>query len=109
MPSVGSSSTISLGCIISARDRQLLLLPTRKVAAAATKHGLEHWKQIEQFARELARRPRQAGIARFQVLAHRQQGKDLPALRHVGHAEPGALVRFEPRDLAAIKDDAAVA
>ena len=53
MPSVGSSRISSFGPGGQrARDRQLLLLPARQVAAAAVEHLLEHREQLEQLGRD---------------------------------------------------------
>jgi hypothetical protein len=88
MPSVGSSSSSSLGRVISARAMaQLLLLAARQVAAAAVAHVLEHREQLVDVIRNpLCSDARQAGKAGLQVLRHRQQREDVAALRHIADA-----------------------
>ena len=50
---------------------------------------------------------RQHGKAGLQVFAHRQQRKDVAALRHPGDAAPRAVVDRQPRDVGAFPADRA--
>ncbi len=87
MPSVGSSRISSFGPAAQrARDRELLLLAAREVAAAPVQHLLEHREQLEQFGGDAACRPRLYArpMRRFSCTVRRP--KDLAALRHVAHA-----------------------
>ena len=65
-------------------NRQLLLLTTRKVAAAPRRHVAQHREQVVDLGRDLVIRLGQHGKRGFQILTHRQQRKDHPPLRHNG-------------------------
>src|SRR5262245_1763112 len=43
------------------------------------------------------------GEAGFEILLHREQGKDLAALRHIGDAALGAFERFEACDVSTLE------
>ena len=99
MPSVGSSSSRSFGRVISARAiEKLLLLAARQIAAAAVAHVLEHRKQLVDMVRDPVLAARQTGKSGLQILGHRQERKDIPALRHIADAPGGQLMRRDPAD-----------
>ena len=74
------------------RDGELLLLAARQIAAAPAQHRLQHRKQVEDVVRHPTLAARQDGEPGLQILPHRQQRKDVAALRHPGDAAPRALV-----------------
>ena len=98
MPSVGSSSTSSRGRMTSARpiascccwppDRSP---PRRRSMSFSTGNSA---KTSSGMLRSSRLQRREAGL---EVLLDRQQREDLAALRHVGDAAPGALVRRAAR------------
>src|SRR5262249_62173493 len=81
------------------RQRQLLLLASREIAAATAEHAAERREETEHVIERLAGRPL-ASAAHDEVLANGERGKDLAALRHVGHADAGATVQWLPVDAA---------
>src|SRR5450830_1281142 len=84
-------------------DRQLLLLAAGQVAAAPVQHLAQHGEQLQHLAADgRCRARRQGRHAHHQVFLHRQPGEDLAALRHVGDAGGGPLVRLVTRDVAAV-------
>ncbi len=90
-----------------AADRELLLLPAGKIAAAPVQHLLQHGKQLED-----ARRDRRGAVlahaqADAQVFLDRQLRKNLAPLRHVADAEPRALLGRQLEQIGAVERDAA--
>ena len=84
----------------AARQRQELLLAAGKRFALAFEQGFEPGEVRQQ------RRERRSFVVpvvvlpgEFQVLPHRQPREDPPALGHVSHPEPRALVRRQAGDL----------
>src|SRR5207302_740009 len=75
-------------------DRQLLLLPTGEIAAAAAQHGVQHRKQREHVVGDMAVVALERAEAGLEIFLDRQQRKDLAALRHEADAAPCALVRL---------------
>src|SRR5690606_32412313 len=71
---------------------QLLLLAAAEVAAAPSKHGFEDGEQREDVIGNAALAARQAGIAGLKVFLHREQWKDLAALRPLADAHARSLV-----------------
>jgi hypothetical protein len=86
-----------------ARDGKLLLLPARQVAAAPVLHLLEDGEQLEDAVGNGTLPLRQAGKARLQVLAHRQQREDHPPLRHVADAHLRQPVRGKNRQVLTVE------
>ena len=92
MPSVGSSRISSFGPMASARrDRQLLLLPARQVAAAPAHIWLQHREHLENLAPVLGGGRGSAANPDPQVFLHRQAREDLASLRHIADAGADAL------------------
>jgi hypothetical protein len=82
-----------------ARDGELLLLSPGQVAAAAVFHVLEHGEMLEDAIGDGVVAPWQAGEPGLEVLAHGQQRKDHPALRHVADAHLGQPVGRQDRNI----------
>jgi len=78
-----------------AADRQLLLLASGQIAATAAQHRLQHRKQREYVVRNIAVLALQRSKSGLEIFLHRQQRKDLAALRHEADATPGTLVGSE--------------
>ena len=89
-----------------ARDRKLLLLPARQVAAAPLQHLLQHREEVEDLRRNHPP-PAPRAETGAQVLLHRQLREDLASLRHVADAEPCARFGRHLRQLDAIERDRA--
>ena len=87
----------------AARQRQELLLAAGERVALAAEQGLEPG-EVRQQRRE--RRPFVVPVvvlpSELQVLPHRQPREDPPALGHVSHPQPRALVRGQAGDLAPV-------
>src|SRR5712692_9352082 len=75
-----------------ARDRELLLLAAREVAATAMSHLLQHGKQIVDVRRNRARAVLPYAEPEAQIFLDRQLRKDVAALRHVADAETRAAL-----------------
>src|SRR5262249_49283314 len=88
-------------------DRKLLLLAAGEVAAAAPEHGLQDREQREYVVGNVAVVALERAESRSQVLFHRQQRKDLAALRHEADAFSRTLIRLQSRDVGAVECDRA--
>src|SRR6185436_2697647 len=88
-------------------DRQLLLLPAGEVATATPQHRIEHRKQREHVVGNVAVLTLERPEAGLEIFFHRQQRKNLAALRHEADTGPCALVRFETGDVVTFKGDRA--
>ncbi len=80
-----------------AADGKLLLLAAGEVAAAPAQHVAQHRKQREHVIRHAAVGALERRKAGLEILLHRQQRKDLAALRHIGDAAPRPLIRLAGR------------
>src|SRR5688572_9467380 len=89
-----------------ARNRELLLLAAREVAAAPVQHLPEHRKHRVDARRNL-RAARLRRESHLEVLLDGEPRKDLAALRDVADAAAHPLVRRRAREIAAIEGDAA--
>ncbi len=98
MPSVGSSSSSSFGRITSARPMASCCCwppersPPRRPSIEFSTGNSENTSSG--MLRSVALQRREAGL---QVFFHREQRKDLAALRHEGDAAPRALERLQRR------------
>ncbi len=109
MPSVGSSSTISLGRMTRARaiascccwppDRSPPRRPSMDLSTGSNKSS----------APILRSAPRQAGEAGLEILLHRQQGEYLAALGTKAMPRRPALVGAHAGDVLAVEQDLAAA
>ena len=86
-----------------AADRQLLLLAAGEVAAAPAQHRVQHRKQREHVVGDVAVVALERPEAGLEIFLHRQQRKDLAALRHEADAAPRALVGLEAGDVVALE------
>src|SRR5437588_6365462 len=75
-----------------AADRQLLLLAAGEIAAAPAQHRIQHRKQREYVVGNVAVLALERAEAGLEIFLHRQQRKDLAALRHEDDAGPRAAV-----------------
>jgi hypothetical protein len=94
MPSVGSSSTSSFGRITSARPMaSCCCWPPERSPPRRPSICLQHRKQLETCRRERCGRRASAAHSRSSRFSfHREQRKDLPALRHECDARPRAVI-----------------
>jgi len=88
------------------RNRELLLLPARQVAAAAMQHLLEHREQLKQLGRYRCA-GRLVGQTHRQVFLHREPREDFAALGHEADTGAGALIRRGILNRLAVQLDAA--
>src|SRR5712672_787987 len=86
-------------------DGELLVLAAGQIAAAAPEHRLQHWKQREHVVRNIAVLALQRSEAGLEIFLHRQQRKNLAALRHETDAAPRPLIGPETRYVGAIERD----
>ncbi|MDT4866896.1 hypothetical protein FQZ97_1017790 [compost metagenome] len=84
----------------------MLLLPAREVAAPPPEHLLQDREQLEQLGRD-RRAALFGGQPHLQVFLDREAAKNLAALRHETHAQPGPLVGCGLGDRDAVERDAA--
>ncbi len=84
------------------RDGELLLLAAGQIAAMAMQEILKDRKQVDDPVFQPLRGTRREG-AKLQVLAHREARQDAPALRHIGDARLGALVRAQAGNIGAVE------
>src|SRR5260370_40930396 len=83
-----------------AADRELLLLPTRKIAAAPVQHLLQHGKQVEDTGWNGTGAVPADTQPDTQIFLHRQMRKNLAALWHVTDATPSPLLGWAPDQIA---------
>src|SRR5467141_101278 len=88
-----------------ASDGKLLLLAAGQVAAAAPEHRLQHRKQREHVVRNIAVLALQRSEAGLEIFLHRQQRKNLAALRHETDALPRPLIGPETGYVDAVEGD----
>src|SRR5713226_9250810 len=74
-----------------AADRELLLLPARKVAATPVQHLLQHGKQAEDTTRNRTGAVPAHAQADAQIFLNGQRRINFAPLRHVTDAQPGPL------------------
>src|SRR3954470_21202125 len=91
-----------------AADGELLLLAARQIAAAPAQHVLQHGEEVEDLGRNGAVAALQRREPGLQILSDREQREDLAPLRHVGDAEPRAVIRREARHVAPVPEDRAL-
>ena len=109
MPSVGSSSTSSRGCMTSARAiASCCCWPPERSPPRRPSIVLRIGKERRKYRRGGgATRRLQDGEPGLEILAHGEQGEDIAALRHPGDAAARALVGGQAGDLRALPADAA--
>ena len=108
MPSVGSSSSNSFGRITSARPiASCCCWPPERSPPRRPSIVLQHRKQREHVVGNVAVVALERPEAGLEIFLHRQQRKDLAALRHEADAAPRALVGFQPGDVVAVERDRA--
>src|SRR5579863_1142606 len=91
----------------SPRDRELLLLTAREIAAAPLQHVAQHREERENLVGDAALARRQRREARLQVLPYRETRKNFASLRHQRDAAPRTLMRLERGDVGAFPGNAA--
>src|SRR4029077_15247752 len=89
-----------------AADRELLLLPSREVAAPPSQHLPEHREHLED-PRWHSRAGGPAGEPHLEVFLDCQAREDVPALRHVAQPGADAPVGFFQRDVFSAEDNSA--